>query len=424
MWPIVSLRRNTGVDFLLSRSGDFNSLGREESFDEVDEMKATRVALMVFFAAGLSIGCGPDEENNGIKPTNNGNNGDMDAGNNGTNNGNNGSNNGADAGNNGGADVDVDLPPEGCEGVEIEDISQETTLERTYFPSAPGIIGACSEDVGEVNTTGAYIGKLEFPELTGLIIRTRSLMNDDGSRPPRPLAELRKGSCGEPTGTEFCATDFEFQVTLEANTPYYLVLNGDLDSNGVSIEISPQTLMCTPGESMCADGTIEICDVTGLDTNTFACPGDCFSATSCGGDSCVDAFEIQPAVDGDAVVVAGTLGQLENQWDAMERPGCTAFPDEPPVSTPGPEFFARIPGLTAGQRVIVDAEGSDGNYSFYVLSACDATECAAGFTFDPNGLNRGQYVVESDGDVNIAVEAWTGGDQKEYSVSFSVLSAP
>jgi hypothetical protein len=237
--------------------------------------------------------------------------------------------------------------------------------------------------------------------------------------PPRPAVEVRSDAC-EAGDVVACDSAPEFDLELDADTPYYVIVNGLLDSGGVALTIdaTPQNTGCTPGEASCTDGVSTICKPDGTPLVT-TCPGDC-GGNFCGGDSCEMPVTVAPQLNGEPVVIESNRRAFSNQWDAMGGDGCESMMGDPAPNTPGPEFFLLIEGVEAGQTVVLDADQSTSSYGFYILENCTATTCVDAFVFDDNGANRGEFVAPDSGDVLVAVEAQGTDRDRDFIMEVSL----
>lgn len=378
-------------------------------------MSLKRLSVTAAVVALVLTACGRNNENNGPVPNNTPNNGtannDTDAGNNGT------ANNDTDAGNNGTVNNTNNIP--GNCAVDEEFTDEATiTIEREFRAPDDTTGLGCANDVGEIATNGSYIVKLQYSFPTHVEIRVAPVLGDDGSRPPRPGLEVRRLAC-ETGDILVCGTDNVYSLDLDANTAYYLVFAGLLESNGLNLTINAESEVCTAGEMSCADGTVGICNSEGTSVDMTTCPADC-DGDRCMGDVCESAIVVTPQLNGPAVDVVGDRRAFTGTWDAMSGAGCKGLTGET-TDSPGRELFLRVQGAQAGQRVqIISDDTTSGGYNFLVLDSCGATTCLDGFFFDPNGVNRMNYTVPADGDVLVAVEAMPDDDDDSHPFIFHV----
>lgn len=374
-------------------------------------MKATRPIISLATLAVLVLSaCGPNNENPNIitdtttRPNNETNNNTNTSPNNTTNNATNSTNNGT-----------VVDPNEGC--VDVEEFSdQQVSVQREFRPSGELDAVSCEMDVGEIATSGTYIARLQYSVATDVTITVDGIAADTGS-PPRPALEIRHAACAD-GAVEACATDREYSASLEANTPYYLIITGLLDSGGVALEIQADIPQCTAGETTCSEGIQSVCDNSG-EFDDFVCPGGCMDER-CGGDDCAAPLTVSPEPNGAAIVLEGNRQTFSSRWDAMGGTGCELEAGEPPAVSPWSEFWVLFEGITAGQTVILDAETSNDSYGFFVLDDCSATTCLAAGRFDSNDINRFTYTAAADGDVLVAVESMSDREDRDFTIEASV----
>ncbi len=304
-----------------------------------------------------------------------------------------------------------------CE--DVEDIgSMGLDDERPFRASAEVDALSCRLDVGELASNGADIIQLRYPEEMMVTFRVAALSTPQGN-PPRPGLELRRSDC-ESGAVIFCGTDASYTEVLAANTTYFLIANGLLDSPGMDIRITARPVGgCTPGATMCADGMLSICRADGLDFETTACPTDC-AGDVCTGSVCAAPIVIAPTLNGPAVVVQGTRKTFAANWDAMGGAGCEVEAGSGPATSPGPETFLLVEGVMAGQTLTLDAEISELSYSFFIVDSCTATTCLDAFAFDVMGFNRGTYVAPANGDVLVAFEANGTNTDRGFTLEVSL----
>lgn len=360
-----------------------------------------RKRLVGCLLAGL-VGCSScgnnNDENNVIIEKNNTNNSNNETNNETTTNNNNNTNN-------------LTTARENCEMVE-QFRDESVDVEREFYESTNVHALSCRQDIGEVATDGAYVVELIYTEQTRVTIGVTPIAGDAGT-PPRPAVEIRRAGCetGEAVACDSAPT---FEQELDANTPYYLIINGLLRSGGVGLTIDATPIGCTAGEASCADGVETVCLPNGTPRETV-CPGDC-SGDVCGGNVCEMPVVVAPQADGPAIVVEGNRRSFSADWEATGA--CELQNGDPAPDTSGPEFFLLVESVSAGQTVLLDADESTSSYGFYVLEDCNATGCVDGFVFDEVGANRGEYVATEDGDVLVAVEAQ--GDDRDRAFVMEV----
>lgn len=356
-------------------------------------------------AVMTSAGCGPDDNNQPPieEPPNNTANNDT----------NNSTNNDTTATNN-----VIDNPDQECPQIEVF-TDESFAVQREFYPSSKPTVLSCADDIGEIASNGAYIARVQYSAPTRAVITVAPIAAADQGRPPRPVLEIRGAAC-ETGEVAVCASASTHNMEFEADIPYYLILNGLLESGGVSLTVDATSAVCTAGESSCEDGTFSICNAEGTGFETVACSDGCHEGR-CAGDVCEAPIVVTPEPGGAPVLIEGNRATLTAQWDANNGAGCELYEGQGPTATPGPELFVRVPGVTAGQRVLVDAEASELSYGFFVIDSCTATTCAAGFAFDANGLNRADYTATADGDVLFVVEALGTETRRDFTLEVSIV---
>ncbi len=369
-------------------------------------LAATATALFVSAAS-----CGP-ERNNGVVLPNNGvttNNGSTAGTNNGTispNNGTGGTNNLTTSTNNG---VDPNL---GC--ATVEEFSNESfVVEREFRATESGEVVSCAGDVGEIATSGTYIARVTFEAATTVDIGVLALPDDQGGIPPRPVIEVRKGICdADETEVILCESNPSPSFEAEAGVPYFIVANGLADSAGLELSVDADIAKdCTPGETTCTDGTVEVCRATGVNPK-LPCPGDC-AGDGCAGETCDAPVTLSLVPNGPAEVLSGERLTFTNTWNAVDRPGCaTDFP----IPTPYPEFFVLVEGVSAGQTLVMDAADTDGRWAFFVIDSCEAAGCIAAYDFDEIDANVGRHPITEDGDVLVVIEGTDADEDRDFAM--------
>lgn len=354
--------------------------------------------------------CGDDSNTNNIIPPL------PDSGNNvnNTNNTNN-VNNDVDMGTNNAVD-----PDEGCSNIITLDAipSPETPLEREFREIAGYTDASCE---GEEDFTGALLYRLEVGELTQLTVRADGIPRLDGEEivvPPQPVVEIREAGCvNENSVVQTCSAGRETNAVLQPDTPYYLVVNGDLDSGGVRLQFETEGLVCEPGPVICTDGSFKECE--GQVVNEFACVEECLDENTCRADTCESVVNLSFALGGDPVQLEGHRRAYSNSWDAADRPGCSLEDGVPAGGTPDSDFVVKLPNIRTGQTITVDAERSEADYVFYFLDACDAAGCLFAQAYDETSRNIATYTAESDGDVYLVVESG-GPAERTFDIDVSV----
>ncbi len=363
---------------------------------------STKFSVVLTVALAISSGCGEDGNNGKIITESN---------NSATNSDTNG-----ETSTNGDTNNDTDTnnaPVETCAMVE-EFSDQFVDVEREFFSSTEVERVSCFDTIGEIATDGAYVAKLRYSAPTPLTINAMGIENAGGGTPPRPVIEVRKATCD---GGEVlvCDNSSDIEIDAEADTTYYVVVNGLLDSGGVALQVDGS---CDAGTSTCSDGNVSLCTDDG-DYRPIACPGDCADG-GCQGDACMNPVVVTPEPNGDPVTLEGNRVTFSNTWDAEQRQDCEVVDGAGSPITDGGEFFVLVEGVSAGQTVVMDAEDANGRYGFFVIDGCDADSCLGAYEFDQASLNRGEYVAPADGDVLVVVESLGPDMDREFAIDFSV----
>ena len=280
---------------------------------------------------------------------------------------------------------------------------------------------SCVGNFADAEADGAWTAKLEFAREVYVTITIDGLpkATDMLVFPPAPVWELREARCSSGQSLT-CTNERSESFLLKPDTPYYLVVNGRLDSGGVQAQFLVEDLVCQAGQDVCEDGVLRECNANGTEESTVECIGDCFSANACGGDECQQAAELTLTPNGASEVITGNRSAYSDTWNSDGLDGCNPYEPGPAGPSPGSEFFIRFKDLRAGQTLVFDAEESDGNMAFYVSTECLPTTCEAAYAFDASNFNRGEHPVAADGDLLVAFEALGNDDDRDFTVEVSL----
>lgn len=317
-------------------------------------------------------------------------------------------------------DMDVDMPvdpTEGCTQVRELDANDLGMIEREFEQIFGYSTPSCE---GEATPTGAYIYQLEFDESTQVTVDLRGIPKMEGEIviPPQPILEIRKGSCQANPEIVSCEAQRSHTFVAEPGVPYFLVVAGELDSGGYTIEFSTNAAVCEVGPTECSEASFKNC-IQGSELEEWSCTQTCRNEATCNANVCTDALELDLLVGGAPVVVNGHRNAYSSGWTAQARQGCETEDGVESPDTPGVETWIRIPNVLTGQKVVLDATEDNENYGFFLQSDCADQGCISAGVFDTLGDNRHEYTAESDGDILVAIES-LGPSQQDFAIRVSL----
>ncbi len=226
------------------------------------------------------------------------------------------------------------------------------------------------------------------------------------------VIEFRTDSCETPGSAMDPCFDHESRsFRAEAGSDYYMVVEL---SNGrphdFTVELEAREAGCVLGEVTCTDQVLSRCNTDGS-TDDYDCAGDCNGAqTSCRGDVCEEAIGVTASA-----TYAGDNAAYESSYNFVSNASCEI--EGTAVGTPGPEVVFALPGLTAGQQVIVDAQtGDNNNNAIFITSNCgriDELTCVA-----QDYINESlSWTVPADGTYYVFVDKSSGaGSNFQYGI--------
>ena len=275
---------------------------------------------------------------------------------------------------------------------------------------ADGIVTSCGGDGELSGSENAFLFTVEEPgvvdfEITATdspfdwVIEARRDCADGGDAP----AENNGMENNTPSAPAVCSTSASTSVVVEPGEEYWLLVepNNSLDTGTFDWVLTFESLMCDPGRTCADDNTILAC-IGGMEEESLACGTSCNDG-ACAGDSCASAIEVTAGMSW-----SGNARAFTNTLDFGDEPTCSQDGVEG-LSTPGPELILSLPGLTTGQRVIIDASMMDDNdNAIFVLSECsDAVECLAARDLS----DVLEWDVPADGDYFVVIDKFTNSDQ-------------
>lgn len=228
--------------------------------------------------------------------------------------------------------------------------------------------------------------------------------------------DLRDGSCDSPTEVITCTDGGAYTASLEAGKTYHLVVWGDFNVGDFQLRADVQEAVCSVNEpDWCDAGQMNQC-VQGISVRSTSCADDCFDQTSCRADTCSSAIPID--VSSGSATYSGDTGAYTSAWTADQMPSCGFSNGAAGPDTPNAEAFFEVSGLANGDLLTVESTSS-GDYAFFVLDGCSATECLAAVDSDENGDQRLEWRASQAGTYIVVIEALAGGD-RSFDFQFSV----
>lgn len=314
-------------------------------------------------------------------------------------------------------DIPVD-PTLGCRDIEsIGTLSDGLMIEKSLKAPVAGHVTSCqTSDV----SSGSKILSFTVAERiqATIIVDAIPKMTGEIVIPPPPVLEIRPALC-DPTKTDVltCSAERSRTQILDPDVPYFLVINGDLNSEGVRIQVQAREVICDESDNVCIDGNKQIC-VGGLRLDTFPCAGSCANSTTCAGDSCDGVIEL--AASG-THRVTGSRTAYSDTWDASMHPTC-AFPEEDvPRVTDYSDIVVKFPNVAEGTTINVSAENdvNEGSYMFFFSNTCAADTCVYADDIDDFGFNETSYTTESTGDIFLRIES-LGAAERIFAIDIEL----
>lgn len=309
-----------------------------------------------------------------------------------------------------GDDADSGTPAEGASCASPTDLGslaagQEHTFNSSLLEPASTLDTTC--DLGATGS-GVRVFALEV-DVTSRVEFWTTLS-------PSRL-DLRDGDCSSPTEVITCTDGGTYTATLEAGKTYHLAVWGDFNVGDFQMRATVQEAVCSPGEpNWCDSGMLNECD-RGTSIDAYTCADSCADASSCSADAC----EAPVAVDlsgGSAVTLSGNTGAYTGTWTADQVTNCGFVQGDNGPDTPYAEMFFEVSGLQRNDQLVVDSN-SPGDYAFFVLDACSASECLVAVDDDVDtGGQRLDWRVPADGSYLVVIEALATGD-RDFEFQFS-----
>lgn len=229
------------------------------------------------------------------------------------------------------------------------------------------------------------------------------------------VVEMRTGDCRDQEAATSCDNDLEQTHYAEPGQTYFLIVEPVLDWNlgEFSIGLNTSALLCAPPGQWSCDGDNRVQCFAGVEERTYACGGGCTDGV-CHGASCENPIEVT-----EAITVDGELGAYDSsgRFDFADSPACSTQGATGPT-TEGQDLVFSLPGLVAGQQVIVDTSESDTSNVIGILQDCseEMTECIAGNDTD----DFLEWTVEADGDYFVVIDQFTT-DSGPFSYSIEII---
>lgn len=189
----------------------------------------------------------------------------------------------------------------------------------------------------------------------------------------------------------------EVAVYSDGNPLYVIVDAYSSSASGqYTLSVSFYTPLCEPNTYSCNDGlNIEVCDATGMATETYACDSTCTvgPTDACDtGSSCATAIPV--AQSG---LIQGTWLPWQKNYSGIT--GCGG-------SARGPENVYAV-NLTTGQTLTATLTGTGSDTALYFIQDCNdiTNTCLAGA--DTYGAETVTYTATADGVVYIVADNWS-----------------
>jgi hypothetical protein len=364
------------------------------------------ICVALIAASFCLVGCSDDGDNNGTVIT-----GGQDTANNNDNNDNNGNDTGdvggddgdaapLDAGDDDGGGTDADAAPDAedpitdlCNGLEPLGVLPGASTINASGNTADGtqLVDPTCGTSG--NKEVVFEFSVDQPMRINLEIQSQD--TDDW------ILALYQGSCDAPSRIK-CKSSRADVFIAEVGKTYYLSVEAATANTDAAFSLALQTnrLNCAPLGSTTCDGTTAVthCESGGMDEVTYQCPYDCASG-ACGGDICANAIEI---ANSGTHNFSGSYSSYTSEFNFQGRGDCSN--SEVGVNSPGQDLVFSLPGLTAGQQIVVDASADGFQNGIFIMRGCSAQEaCLEG------GLQ-----------VNQSLE-WSAPDAGDYHVVIDLI---
>ncbi len=208
------------------------------------------------------------------------------------------------------------------------------------------------------------------------------------------LMELKRGACGEGAEIQRCSDSETFSFNASPGTVYYLIVEPavGLDVGAFDIEMSFVPLVCVPGETTCDADNVVTCFGGTMET-PYSCADSC-TGTKCDGESCANAIEVTASTS-----FGGDIKAYTSDFNFAGISSCSTNGTGSPSL--GQDIVLSLPGLIAGQVVVVDASMDTQDDVIAVMPTCDTTPTCERFV-DLGDLLT--WTVEASGDYFIVVD--------------------
>ncbi len=210
-----------------------------------------------------------------------------------------------------------------------------------------------------------------------------------------------RDDCNEASSSILCRDPETLTFSGKAGQTYTILVEPlfGIDEGEFKLDFEFTTTLCAvPGEYSCQGEDLTRCVAGGAEIETYSCPAGCTGA-ACNGDTCADAI----VVTAPATFTGDTKG-LTSALNFASQPSCS--PEGiMGINSPGSEIVLSFPGLTAGQRVLVDTSMNDQNdNAIFVLDNCsDQNGCIAGVDLG----EKLDWTVPTSGDYFIVIDKIT-----------------
>ena len=224
------------------------------------------------------------------------------------------------------------------------------------------------------------------------------------------VQELRVGLCTSPGAVSWCTINEKHWTALPGEE-YFLIVEarqGDPGADSVvgesglindfQLEIATRPYTCYPaGERSCEGGEVQLC-AGGDELRSIGCSTGC-NGGECLGDSCQNPIEVQGSLSLEA-----ELSSFQHTMDFQDSPSCTSSgATGGGTRTLGQDLVFRLPGLTGGQTVEVEAPSSA--FVLAVMDSCNASAPTCLVGDDTTGSLS--WEVERSGDYYVVANRFT-----------------
>jgi hypothetical protein len=216
--------------------------------------------------------------------------------------------------------------------------------------------------------------------------------------------DLRQGGCADADDVLTCTDGGNYNFNTSAGETYHLVLWGGVNQGDFEVRLDVTEALCDPSEpNWCENGQMNECR-QGTSIDSDDCLDACADDTACGADACEAAIAVDLSATNQKTYT-GDQHAYTSTWNASGRTNCGMTAGDDGSDTPNEEAFFEVSGLTAGQELVVESQGT-GDFAFFVLEDCDANSCLAAADADVNGNQAMVWEVPDDGSYIVVVEAW------------------